>query len=155
MRIALYQPDIPQNTGTILRMAACLGVDVDLIGPAGFPSSDRALRRAGLDYLDHVRVTRHQSWQTFLDAQQTSAMPARVVLATTKAHISHTGFAFASNDILLFGRESAGVPLHVADACDHKIRIPMRENMRSLNVAMSVALVTGEALRQTGAFPNL
>jgi tRNA (cytidine/uridine-2'-O-)-methyltransferase len=151
MRLALYEPDIPQNTGTILRLAACLGVPVDVVGPAGFDLTDRALRRAGLDYLAHVEVTRHESFAAF-DARRRSA-GARLVLLTTRGEVAHTGFAFAPGDILMLGRESAGVPASVHAAADARLRIPMRADLRSLNVAVAAAIVLGEALRQTGGFP--
>lgn len=154
MRIALYQPDIPQNTGTILRLAACLNVEVDIIGPAGFDYSDRSLRRAGLDYLDHVQIARHQSWNTFLETRQQAELASRLVLMTTKGTNRHLDFQFDATDTLLFGRESAGVPDHVAAASDHKLRIPLNGDLRSLNVAMSVAITVGEALRQTDGFAD-
>lgn len=153
MRLALYQPDIPQNTGTILRMAACLGVPVDLIGPTGFDASDRALRRAGLDYLDHVDLTRHVGWQAFLAWRQTVG-GHRVVLASAHAAISHLAFAFRADDIVLLGRESAGVPDNVHQSADARIHVPMRPGLRSLNIAVTAAIVIGEGLRQTGAFPG-
>lgn len=145
--IALYQPDIPQNTGAIMRMAACLGVPLHVIGPTGFDMSDRALRRAGMDYLDHVDLTRHTSWQAFRAAH--AEQNPRLVLMTTKAEHNYTGFDFDRNDCLMFGRESAGVPDDVHDAADVRLTIPMINNLRSLNVAMAAAMVTGEALRQT------
>jgi tRNA (cytidine/uridine-2'-O-)-methyltransferase len=148
MRIALYQPDIPQNTGTILRLCACLGIEAHIIEPAGFPSSDRALRRAGMDYLDAVALTRHASWRDFESWR--SRRNCRLVLFTTKATSSYLDFTFAANDALLFGRESAGVPETVHAAADARLLIPMRLGMRSLNVAMAAALAAGEALRQTG-----
>lgn len=156
MRIALYQPDIPQNTGTILRLGACLGVPVDVIGPTGFDMSDRALRRAGLDYLEHVETTRHLSFASFetwrLGGGRES--PPRLVLLTTRAGISHLDFAFQSADILLLGRESAGVPDNVHGCADARVRIPMRPGLRSLNIAVAAAIVAGEALRQTNAWPS-
>lgn len=148
MRLALYQPDIPQNTGTILRTAACLGVAVDVIGPAGFDMSDRSLRRAGLDYLDHVDLTRHQSWEAFLMAHD--AKDERLVLLTSHGAVSYTQFAFAPNDVLLLGRESAGVPQAVHDRADARLKIAMQGGLRSLNIAVAAAMVTGEALRQIG-----
>ena len=152
VRIALYQPDIPQNTGTILRLAACLGLDVDIIEPAGFTLSDKALRRAGMDYLELARLSRHLSFDHFLTSPQRSV--ARLVLLTTKAEIAYTDFSFAENDILLFGRESAGVPGAVHGQADHALIIPMDRKARSLNLALSVAMVVGEALRQTEKFPK-
>lgn len=155
MRIALYQPDIPQNTGAILRLAACMNVAVDLIGPAGFDISDRAFKRAGLDYLGDVDVHRHQSWQAFCKAHSDKSDDVRLILMTTKATQTHLDFSFKPNDTLMFGRESAGVPPAVADAdlIDQKLRVPIRPSTRSLNVAQTVALTLGEALRQTGGFP--
>lgn len=150
MRLALYQPDIPQNTGTMLRMAACLGLGVDVIGPAGFDMSDRALRRAGLDYLNHVALARHASFEDFETAR--TAQGARLILLTTGADQTFVNCQYQANDILLVGRESAGVPTNVHDAADTRIIIPMRPGMRSLNVAIAAAMVLGEALRQTGYF---
>ncbi len=150
MRLALYQPDIPQNAGTILRMAACLSVGVDVIGPAGFDMTDRALRRAGLDYLDHVEIVRHVDWQSFETARQSSGR--RLVLATTRGAVPHTQACFRQSDLLLLGRESAGVPEHVHAAADLCIRIPLAPGMRSLNIAVAGAMILGEALRQTGGF---
>lgn len=151
LRLALYQPDIPQNTGTILRMAACLGVGVDVIMPAGFDMTDRSLRRAGLDYLDHVDLVRHADWEAFRGIVKAPAR--RLVLLTTKADAAHTEFRFGPGDTLMLGRESAGVPDTVRAAVDARVRIPMREGLRSLNIAVAAALVLGEALRQTGQFP--
>lgn len=142
MRVALFEPDIPQNTGTILRLAACLGVTAHLIEPAGFPVSDRAFRRAGMDYLDDVDLTRHPSWDCF--ARWCGNENLRLVLFTTKAASSYLDHAYGPNDIMLFGRESAGVPRHAAV----RLRIPMRPAMRSLNVAVACAMALGEALRQ-------
>ena len=150
MRLALYQPDIPQNTGTILRTAACLDVTVDIIEPAGFDFSDRTLRRAGLDYLSAVALTRHQSWNTFQATRQHEK--ARLILLTTKAAKPYFRYRFQMNDILLLGRESAGVPDHVHEAADERLVIPMRSGQRSLNVAVAAAMVLGEAMRQVGAF---
>jgi tRNA (cytidine/uridine-2'-O-)-methyltransferase len=150
-RLALYQPDIPQNTGTMLRFAACLGVPVDIIEPAGFDVSDRNLRRAGLDYLDKVEITRHVSWRAFEERRR--AMQARLVLATTRAAGLYTELAFRPDDIILLGRESAGVPEEVHEAADARILVPMRAGLRSLNVAVTAAMILGEALRQTGCFP--
>ena len=151
MRIALFEPDIPQNTGTTLRLAACLGVEVHLIEPAGFPASDRAFRRAGMDYLDQVALTRHSSWPDF--ERWRRAQRLRLVLFTTKATLSYLDHRYEARDILLFGRESAGVPDHVHDAAEVRLRIPMRAKMRSINVAMTCAMAVGEALRQTGGSP--
>lgn len=147
LRIALYQPDIPGNTGTILRLAACLGIGVDIIEPAGFDLSDRNLKRAGMDYLASVVLTRHISWTHFETWRATTGR--RLVLASTKAAAIYYDFAFRPDDILLFGRESAGVPDTVHDLADGRILIPMVEGQRSINVAMSAAMIAGEALRQT------
>lgn len=151
MRIALYQPDIPQNTGTILRLAACLSVDVDVILPAGFDLTDRALRRAGLDYLEHVRLTRHAGWESFLASTRDAGH--RIVLLTTKAEQRHVDFSYHARDVLLLGRETSGVPEHVHAACDARVVIPMIAGVRSLNVAVAAAMVMGEALRQTDGYP--
>lgn len=148
LRIALYQPDIPGNTGTILRLAACLGMKVDIIEPAGFVLSDKNLKRAGMDYLASVAMTRHVNWERFDDWRLSEGR--RLVLASTKAALPYTRFDYAGNDILLFGRESAGVPDHVHDRADQRVIIPMIEGQRSINVAMSAAMIAGEALRQTG-----
>jgi tRNA (cytidine/uridine-2'-O-)-methyltransferase len=151
MRLALYQPDIPQNTGTMLRLAACLGIAVDIVEPAGFDVSDRNFRRAGLDYLDEVEIVRHPSWRAFDEWRAKQRL--RLILATTKGALPYTAFAFAHGDILLLGRESAGVPDEVHEAADARIVVPMRPNLRSLNIAVAGAMILGEALRQTGAFP--
>lgn len=149
--IALYQPDIAQNTGTILRLCACLGLSAHIIEPAGFPASDRTFRRAGMDYLDHVALMRHLDWTAFEDWRRTSG--SRLVLLTTGASQSFLDFRFQDGDILLFGRESAGVPQEIHATADARVRIPMREGLRSLNVAVSAAIAAAEALRQTGGFP--
>jgi tRNA (cytidine/uridine-2'-O-)-methyltransferase len=148
MRLALYQPDIPQNTGTILRMAACLGVGVEIIGPCGFDFSDRALRRAGLDYLDVAELQRHINFSAFDDWRRREGL--RLVLATTQAERPYTELGYRQGDVLMLGRESAGVPEDVRRVADEEVRIPMREGMRSLNVALAGAMIIGEALRQTG-----
>jgi len=150
MQIALYEPDIPQNTGTILRLCACLQVAAHIIEPAGFPVTDRAFRRAGMDYLDRVAITRHGSFAAFEDCRRAERLG--LVLMTTAAESSYLDHAFRDDQIVLFGRESAGVPQAVHDTADTRLRIPIAEGLRSLNVAMAVALVTGEALRQTGGF---
>ncbi len=149
IRLALYQPDIPQNTGACMRTAACLGVGIDIIGPTGFALSDKQMRRAGMDYLDRLDWTHHVSWETFQEQHL-----GRLVLLTTKAETSYTDFAFAPGDTLLAGRESAGVPDDVQAVADAKILVPMLAGMRSLNVAASLAMVLGEALRQTNSFPG-
>jgi len=148
MRIALYEPDIPQNTGTILRLCACLDAEAHIIEPAGFPVTDRAFRRAGMDYLDQVRLTRHASFATFEAWRRTKRL--RLVLLTTAAATSYLDHAYAEDEVLLFGRESAGVPEAVHQAADTRLRIPLRQGLRSLNVAVAAAMVAGEALRQTG-----
>lgn len=147
MRLALYQPDIPQNAGTMMRLAACLGISVDLIEPAGFDASDRNLRRAGLDYLAHLDLVRHVGFSAF-DAARRSA-GRRLVLATTKGATPYWDFVFEPDDVVLVGRESAGVPDNVHAAADARVLVPMREGLRSLNVAVAAAMVLGEALRQT------
>jgi tRNA (cytidine/uridine-2'-O-)-methyltransferase len=152
MVIALYEPDIPQNAGTILRLGACLGIPVHFVGPAGFPASDRAFRRAGLDYLDHVTLVNHVSFATFEDWRRTEKR--RLVLLTTQAEGSYVDFGFRPDDVLMCGRESSGLPDHVHAAADARVRVPMRPELRSLNVAVSLAMVLGEALRQTKGFPN-
>jgi len=154
MRLALFEPDIPQNTGAILRLAACLSVAVDIIEPLGFILSDRRLKRAGLDYLDAVELTRHRSWQAFEAGRQRSGRKRRLVLLTTRARLAYTDFAFRADDVLLLGRESAGVPQEVHDAADARVRVPMASGLRSLNVALAAAMVLGEALRQTEGFPG-
>jgi tRNA (cytidine/uridine-2'-O-)-methyltransferase len=153
MRIALYEPDIPQNAGTILRLAACLGVEAHIIEPAGFPVSDRAFRRAGMDYLDQVLIVRHGSWDAFEIWR--SKAHSRLVLLTTRGGVSYLDHTFQAGDILLLGRESAGVPEKVHEAADARLVIPMQSGLRSLNVAVACAMVVGEALRQTGGFSAL
>jgi tRNA (cytidine/uridine-2'-O-)-methyltransferase len=147
MQIALFQPDIPQNTGTILRLCACLDVTAHIIEPAGFPVSDRHFRRAGMDYLDRVTITRHDSWSKF--EQWRLEAGYRLILFTTKATSSYLDYRYGADDILLFGRESAGVPDEVATAADARLVIPIEPGLRSLNVAMASAMALGEALRQT------
>lgn len=150
LRIALYQPDIAGNTGTILRFAACLGLAVDVIEPAGFDLSDRSLKRAGMDYLESAALTRHVSFEHFEGWRGSSGR--RLVLASTKAATRYTDYVFRPDDILLFGRESAGVPDAVHALADGRVLIPMVEGRRSINVALSAAMIAGEALRQTGGF---
>jgi tRNA (cytidine/uridine-2'-O-)-methyltransferase len=147
IRIALYEPDIPQNTGTVLRLCACLGIEAHIIEPAGFPTSDRAFRRAGLDYLDAVAIVRHASWRDF---EAWRRQRHRLVLFTTAATVSYLDYSFETEDVLLFGRESAGVPQEVHAAADARLVIPMRPGLRSLNVAIAAAMASGEALRQAG-----
>lgn len=148
LSIALYQPDIAGNTGTILRLAACLGLTVEVIEPAGFDLSDRNLRRAGMDYLSTVALRRHLDWNHFEAWRGENGR--RLVLASTKAASLYTEVAYREDDILLFGRESAGVPDHVHESADARVLIPMQPGQRSINVAMAVAMIAGEALRQTG-----
>lgn len=148
LRIALYQPDIAGNTGTILRFAACMGLAVDIVRPAGFDLSDRNLKRAGMDYLEMAALTRHDDWDAFQRWRLEAGR--RLVLLSTKAALPYADFAFAAGDILLFGRESAGVPERVHEAADARVAIPMPGGGRSLNVALSVALAAGEAMRQLG-----
>ncbi|WP_173931949.1 tRNA (cytidine(34)-2'-O)-methyltransferase [Chelativorans sp. Marseille-P2723] len=145
-RIALYQPDIPGNTGAILRLAACLGVEVDLIEPAGFDLGDRSLKRAGMDYLEMANLHRHDYWEAF--DQWRRQEERRLILFSTRGAIPYTAFTFLDGDVLLFGRESAGVPDEVHDAADYRVIIPMRDGARSLNVALAAAMGCGEALRQ-------
>jgi tRNA (cytidine/uridine-2'-O-)-methyltransferase len=152
MRIALYEPDIAQNTGTMLRLCACLGVEAHIIEPAGFPTADRAFRRAGMDYLDQVTIVRHATWDAFAAWRKTDG--ARLLVLTTHADTSYLDHAFRTDDILLLGRESAGVPDKVHQAAAARLKIPMRPGLRSLNVAVAAAMVIGEALRQTGGFPG-
>lgn len=152
MRIALYEPDIPQNTGTILRTAACLGVSVDIIEPCGFVFSDKHLKRAGMDYLDQVEITHHANWKAFLDLRHKEwkvGQPGRLVLLTTKGAVPYTEYTFQQADVLLLGSEGRGVPDAVHDMADARVVIPMCPGARSLNVAVSCAMVLGEALRQT------
>lgn len=150
MRLALYEPDIPQNTGTLMRLAACFNLPVDIIEPCGFVFNDQKMRRAGMDYLNIVDYTRHDSWEKFYKCRR-----GRIVLLTTKGSEPYQKFTFQNDDILLLGRESAGVPDFVHQAADARLRIPMRPETRSINVAVSGAIVLGEALRQTGSFDLL
>jgi tRNA (cytidine/uridine-2'-O-)-methyltransferase len=149
VEIALFQPDIAPNTATIVRMAACLGLTVRIIEPAGFLWTDSAFRRAGMDYLELAKVVRHSHWQAFLDVTR----PRRLVLMTTKGTEAYSSYSFRSDDIILMGRESAGVPDEVHAAAAARLRIPMLPDRRSMNVALACAMVTGEALRQTRGFP--
>jgi len=148
LRLALIAPEIPQNTGTILRMAACFDVAVDIVGPVGFSMTDARMRRALMDYADGVKLTRHADWSAFLDARGGE----RLILATTRADHSHVQQAFRPGDCLLFGNEGSGAPQAVHDRADERLRIPMQPGRRSLNLAVAAAVVTGEALRQIGAF---
>jgi len=152
MRLALYEPDIPQNAGTILRLAACLGIGVDLIEPLGFVLTEEKFRRAGLDYWEHAAMTRHASFAAFEAVRR--AEGRRLILFTTKAGTSYTDFAFREADTLLFGRESSGAPPAVHGAADAALCIPLMAGRRSLNVAVAAAMALGEALRQTQGFPK-
>ncbi len=149
--LVLYQPDIPQNTGTMLRLCACLGVDVHVVEPPGFDLSDRALKRAGLDYLVQVSLIRHLSWEKFAAWRTESGR--RLVLATTRSALPYADYRFRGDDLVLMGRESAGVPEQVHREADARVTIPMVAGMRSLNVATAAAMMLGEALRQTDGFP--
>jgi len=151
MRIALYQPDIPGNAGTLMRTAACLGVGVDVIGPCGFPMSDRALKRAGMDYLDYLSLSNHDSWQAFQNDRDAAS---RLVLLSTKAETDYLDFAYRADDILLVGREGGGVPDDVHALADARVKVAMAPELRSLNVAQVLAMVLAEALRQTDGFPK-
>ena len=151
MQIALFQPDIPQNTGTILRLCACLDMAAHIIEPAGFPFSDRLLRRAGMDYLEHVSVTRHDSWSKFQDWR--ASRGCRLLLFTTKGATNYLDFRYEPSDILLLGRETAGVTDEVVAAADARLVIPIKPGLRSLNVAMTAAMAAGEALRQVRNLP--
>lgn len=150
MRIALFEPEIAGNVGAVLRLGACLGAAVDLIEPMGFLWNDRRVRRAAMDYIDHVTIARHAGF----DAFRQTVGDSRLVLFTTKATQSAYDFTYRPDDILLFGKESAGVPGHIAEICDARVRIPMRPEVRSMNLATSAGLALGEALRQTGALPR-
>lgn len=151
MRIALFEPEIAGNVGAVLRLGACMGTAVDLIEPMGFAWDDRRVRRAAMDYIDHVTIARHGGFEAF----RATAGSRRLVLFTTKSTQSAYDFRYRADDVLLFGKESAGVPPEVAEACDAQVRIPLRPQVRSLNLAMAAALALGEALRQTGALPDL
>jgi tRNA (cytidine/uridine-2'-O-)-methyltransferase len=151
-RLALYQPDIPQNAGTMIRMAACLGIAVDIVEPAAFDVSDRHFRRSGMDYLDRAAVTRHASFAAF-EAWRRGEQ-RRLILAETDGTQPHIDFAFQPGDIVMVGRESAGVAAEVYAAADAVVHVPMRAGLRSLNVAVAAAMVLGEALRQVGGYPN-
>jgi tRNA (cytidine/uridine-2'-O-)-methyltransferase len=152
IELALYQPDIAQNTGTLIRLSACLGVRLHVIGPTGFDLSDRQLKRAGMDYIELATVVRHSGWTAFLEWLQGDGR--RLVLASTHARTPYFEHAFAAGDVILMGRESAGVPDAVHARADVRLRIPMRAGLRSINLAVSAAIVLAEALRQTGAFPT-
>ncbi len=149
MRLALFEPDIPQNCGALIRLGACLGVGLDIIEPCGFLFSDKKLRRAGMDYVEQAEIVRHASWQAFLQARS----GLRLVLITTKGDVSFVDFSFRADDVLLLGRESEGVPEEVHKRADARLRIPLKTGRRSLNVAQAGAIVVAEALRQTKGFP--
>ena len=151
MRLALFEPDIPQNLGAFIRLSACLAVPLDLIEPCGFPVDDKRIRRAAMDYYDRATIVRHASWSAF----RRDRLPGRLVLLTTKGATTFPGVAFAADDILLFGRESAGVPDDVHETADLRLRIPLQPGARSLNVALAAAMVVSEALRQTLGFDAL
>lgn len=153
MRLVLYEPDIPQNAGALLRLCACLNLPAELIEPCGFLLSDRHLRRVGMDYLDLVTLTRHRSYAAFEAWRRASLPEPRLILLTTKGDTAYPDFAFRPDDLLMVGRESAGVPPEVARAADARLRIPLAAGRRSLNVASAAAMVLGEALRQTRQFP--
>ena len=146
MHLALYQPDIAQNLGTSLRTAACLGANVHIIEPCGFPLDDRKLRRSGMDYINHVKYSRHSSWDHF--TKWAKENNSRIILLSSKTQLKYTEFEYQESDILLLGRETAGVPEGISNQCENKVTIPMQENMRSLNVAISAAIVLSEAIRQ-------
>lgn len=152
LRLALYQPDIPQNAGTMIRLAACLGVAVDIVEPAAFDVSDRNFRRSGMDYLERAAITRHDSFRAFEAWRRETGH--RLVLAETDGAIAHTAFAFQPGDIILVGRRSAGVPPEVYAAAEASVHVPMRHGLRSLNVAIAAAMVLGEALRQVDGYPS-
>jgi tRNA (cytidine/uridine-2'-O-)-methyltransferase len=151
LSLALYEPDIPQNAGTLMRFGACMGIPVHLIEPAGFPTSDKSFLRAGMDYLQAVTLIRHISFARFDACRRETG--SRLILATTKGATPYYDFAFQHGDIVMMGRESAGVPPAVHEAADARITIPLKPPMRSLNVAVAAAMILGEAMRQTNAFP--
>ena len=155
VRLALYEPDIPQNAGSLMRLGACLGVGIDIIEPCGFLLSDRNFRRAGMDYLKSADIRRHESWRRFHSDLTARPGPHRLVLLTTKADMAYCDFGFQPGDTLLVGRESAGVPDEVHEAADTRLVIPLKPGLRSLNVAQAAAMVLGEALRQTALFPKM
>lgn len=156
MRLALFQPDIPQNTGTLLRLGACLDFELDIIEPCGFVFSEHTLKRSGMDYLHLVKFRRHKSWHHFLQYRDEHPDEyGRIVLLTTHASQPYTDFSFQSNDIILMGRESAGVPQEVHQTADARLLIPMTPAARSVNVAVSAVMVVGECLRQTDSFPKI
>ena len=156
MRLALYQPDIPQNTGTLLRLGACLDLAIDIIEPCGFLFNEKAMRRAGMDYLDFANYRRHNSWNDFLEYREEHPEEyGRIILLTTHGSTSFVDFKFAPNDIILMGRESAGVPENVHNLADAQLLIPMNPEARSINMAISAAMAVTEGLRQTNGFPSV
>jgi tRNA (cytidine/uridine-2'-O-)-methyltransferase len=152
MFLTLYQPDIPQNAGALIRLGACLGVTLEIIEPCGFLFSDQGLKRAGMDYLDRANLVRHASWSAWLESKRSRS--GRLVLLTTKGTLAYTAFAFEAHDTIMLGRESAGVPDEVHEAADARLRIPLVPGLRSINVAQAGAMVLGEALRQSNGFPE-
>jgi tRNA (cytidine/uridine-2'-O-)-methyltransferase len=151
LRLALYEPDIPQNTGALIRLATCLGLPIDVIEPCGFPFSERDLRRSALDYYNSAEIKIHASWSQFLEIRSEKC---RILLLTTKAATAYTDFSYHPGDVILLGRESAGAPKSVHAAADARLRIPLVADMRSINVTHAAAMVTGEALRQINGFPT-
>jgi tRNA (cytidine/uridine-2'-O-)-methyltransferase len=152
IRLALYQPDIPQNAGTMVRLAACLGVEIDIIEPCGFDASDRNFRRAGMDYIERATISRHDDWTAFANWRRSDNR--RLLLATTKGGINYTNITYQPDDIILMGRESAGVPDYIHADADARLLIPVRQGLRSINVSLAAAMFVGEALRQCGHFPD-
>jgi len=150
MRIALFEPEIPGNVGAILRLGACLGTAVDLIEPMGFEWNDRRVRRTAMDYIDHVAVARHSDFEAF----RSTIGSRRLILFTTKSRFSAYDFNFMPDDVLLFGKESAGVPAVIAEVCDARVRLPIRPRVRSMNLATAAAIALSEALRQTASLPS-
>lgn len=153
MQLALFQPDIPQNTGSLIRLAACMQVPLHIIEPCGYPFDDKRMRRASMDYFDLAQITRHLSWEKFLDFRQGNAC-GRLLLLSTHAKESYAKFAFERDDMLLLGRESSGVPDYVRNAAGGQLKIPVSSKARSLNVAQAASMILGEALRQTDQFPR-
>ncbi len=152
MRLALYEPDIPQNAGALMRLAACLGVAMDLIEPCGFILDDRRLRRAAMDYRDALDLTRHGSWRAYIEGRDAAREAGRLLLLTTRGDVPYCDFAYAPDDTVMVGSESAGVPAPVHQAADARLLVPLASGLRSLNVAAAAAMVLGEALRQTSGF---
>jgi tRNA (cytidine/uridine-2'-O-)-methyltransferase len=153
LSIAMFEPDIPQNTGSMIRLCACMNTTLHIIEPCGFPLNNKLLQRAAMDYIEHVRLERHMSWQHFLDYKQIQKA-SRLLLLSTHASSMYTEFSYQPGDILLLGRESAGVPDYVRDTADARLRIPVQAGVRSLNIVQAASMVLGEALRQTGGFPG-